>query len=142
MNNKVQIFREYLEVEDLAARELEDDDFNMFVFDADIKSGTSAHIVVFFMKYGNPDWLVKVEAFNYVKIHNDTKKEHILEKLNELNKNSVFEKYVLLDDGSIVVKLNYTFYDNFDPNQLLGSIFYLNDAINENYQGLMYVIWG
>lgn len=143
MNNNIRTFSEYLEKEDIAGRMLEEDNLTMFVFNADIESGPKAKMVVFFPHDSSiPDWLVKIEAFDYVKIDNPAKRENILEKLNELNNKSVFEKFVLLNDGSVIIKMNYTYYGNFDPDQLTGMLFHLDDVLRDEYSGFMKLIWG
>lgn len=141
MNNNARQFSTYLKNENLAVKEDDDEDFHIFNFQAPIQPGPISNIACFFYHVDMPDRHVLVEVFNYVKIDDPEKNEKILKKLNELNWKYARIKFLLSDEGSVILEYRYHF-DNFDPSDFLRQVFSMHDVIKDEYDSLMKVIWG
>lgn len=139
MNNNVQIFMDYLERENLNADKVDGDDLCMVVLPAQIESGPTARIMCFFANDDSP--FVFVEAWGYVKIDNPMKKEYMLEKLNDLNRRYDIVKFLLSEKGDVIVRMTYQF-ESFDPDKLMGVVFFVYNVLKDEYKGFMKLIWG
>lgn len=137
MYNKVEIFREHIKYVDIPVEEVNGDDFTLFIMDANIPSGPNSGVVSFFQES-----FIQISSNNYVKLDDLSKKEEILEKINDANLKNPLVKFSLDEDGSIHVNYFLNIGAGFKPEIVMTHMILIEEAMKKEFGAFMKIIWG
>ena len=87
------------------------------------------------------DTQVAIYAFNYVKVTNPSRKEYILQKINELNLSYTYNKFVLDEENNININTFIAVDNNFKPNLVWASMIAMYRALENEYSNFMKILW-
>jgi hypothetical protein len=102
-----------------------------------LKSGTKVRILVCFNK---DDTMVSVYGLNYVLGINPSKRSYLYETVNDLNSKYTYFKFVL-DKESVNIQAFNVVENNFESNIVMTIILGMLQVMDEEYPGLMRVMW-
>ena len=137
MSKNANEFRNFLKSINVTLEEETKDDDIIFSVNNTIQAGPTVRLIVVLP---NGDNQAAVIGANYVTINNPSKKEYILEKINELNMKYTYNKFVLVDN-TIGVQVFMAIDNNFSPETLWSFLLGAYDAMEEEYKGFMKIIW-
>lgn len=134
-----ELFKQYLKSIDVVLEEGNTEDANFFAIENTIPSGPRVRLVIIM---DHDDKRVTILSFNYVSINNPSKKEYFLEKVNELNLNYAFNKFVIDEHNNIGVNVFLPINNNFDAESVWLLAIGAYRALEDEYKGFMKILWG
>lgn len=102
-----------------------------------LECGVNFRMVVVF---SSDDSMVGVYGLDFIQGINPMKKSYVYEAINELNSKYTYYKYIV-DKEKIVLQSFALFNDNFDSNIVMKIIMGMMNLVNNDYSGLMKIIW-
>lgn len=102
-----------------------------------LECGVNFRMVVVF---SSDDSMVGVYGLDFIQGINPMKKSYVYEAINELNIKYTYYKYIV-DKEKIVLQSFALFNDNFDSNIVMKIIMGMMNLVNNDYSGLMKIIW-
>ena len=102
-----------------------------------LECGVNLRMVVVF---SSDDSMVGVYGLDFIQGINPMKKSYVYEAINELNSKYTYYKYIV-DKEKIVLQSFALFNDNFDSNIVMKIIMGMMNLVNNDYSGLMKIIW-
>lgn len=138
MGNNANQFREFLMSNQIDLEEGNSEFGTYFATESTIPSGPRVRIVALIADEDNQ---IAILSFNYANVGNPSKKEYILEKLNELNIKYTYNKFVLKENNEIAANVFIDVENNFSPQILWGQIVSMYQALEEEYKGFMRILW-
>ena len=92
-------------------------------------------------EFSQDEAFVDLSIFDIAKIEDASKREKLLELINERNMSYRFGKFFVSDDGNIVMRWSLFIKDHFDPAFLLDMAFMLVGNVEEEYPKFMKLQW-
>ena len=127
--SKLDLFRDHLDEREYRYRELTDDEgvTRAFIAQHEIKN--------------NQILTVTYEFSEEETFLDPSKREAVLDLINELNQGYRFGKFFVSDEGDVVMRWSLFIKDHFDPAVLLDMAFMLVGTIEEAYPKFMKIQW-
>ena len=138
--SKLDLFKEHLDEREYRYREVTDKEgvTRGFIAQHEIKDNQLLTVVCEFPEEEN---FVDVRIFDIAKIEDSSKRENLLELINELNLKYRFGKFFVRDTGDVVMQWSLFIKDHFDPAFLLDMTFILVGNVGEEYPKFMKLQW-
>jgi hypothetical protein len=115
------------------------DNTEYFASEESIKSGPRVRIV---FGFGKEDEVIRIYVLNYVQMDNPSKKEYVLELLNELNNKYSYAKFTLDDSDNILIGVNIPTSSNYNANFVFDLAIGALSIAEEEYSRFMKLQWG
>lgn len=134
------LFRDYLDERGYHYQEGTDDERGSrgFIAQQDIKGNQTLTII---FEFPEKETYVDVRIFDIAIIKDPSKREEVLELINELNLMFRFGKFFIRDSGDVVMQCSLFVKDYFDPEFVLNMAFLLIECIEEAYPRFMKIQW-
>ena len=137
MTKNAKLFDEYLKTIDVNLKftDVEGETFVEMIPPSE--GGIKARIGVIFNKN---DSLVSIWCLNFIDGVNPSKRNQILDLINELNANYTYFKFVMIND-SIQIHSDIPVDDNYSPAQTARTMVGMNDIMKKEYPNIMKTLW-
>ena len=138
--SKLDLFRDHLDEREYRYRELTDDEgvTRAFIAQHEIKNN---QILTVTYEFSEEETFLDLGIFDIAKIEDPSKREAVLDLINELNQGYRFGKFFVSDEGDVVMRWSLFIKDHFDPAVLLDMAFMLVGTIEEEYPKFMKIQW-
>ncbi|WP_306561894.1 YbjN domain-containing protein [Megasphaera sp.] len=138
--SKLDLFRDHLDEREYRYRELTDDEgvTRAFIAQHEIKNN---QILTVTYEFSEEETFLDLGIFDIAKIEDPSKREAVLDLINELNQGYRFGKFFVSDEGDVVMRWSLFIKDHFDPAVLLDMAFMLVGTIEEAYPKFMKIQW-
>lgn len=138
--SKLDLFRDHLDEREYRYREVTDDAgvTRAFIAQHEIKNNQILTVVY---EFSEEETFVDLGIFDIAKIEDSSKREAVLDLINELNQGYRFGKFFISDEGDVVMRWSLFIKDHFDPAVLLDMAFMLVGTIEEAYSKFMKIQW-
>lgn len=138
--SKLDLFRDHLDEREYRYRELTDDEgvTRAFIAQHEIKNNQILTVVY---EFSEEETFADLGIFDIAKIEDPSKREAVLDLINELNQGYRFGKFFVSDEGNVVMRWSLFIKDHFDPAVLLDMAFMLVGTIEEEYPKFMKLQW-
>jgi len=138
--SKLDLFRDHLDEREYRYREVTDDAgvTRAFIAQHEIKNNQILTVVY---EFSEEETFVDLGIFDIAKIEDSSKREAVLDLINELNQGYRFGKFFISDEGDVVMRWSLFIKDHFDPAVLLDMAFMLVGTIEEAYPKFMKIQW-
>ncbi|WP_418772376.1 YbjN domain-containing protein [Megasphaera sp.] len=138
--SKLDLFRDHLDEREYRYREVTDDAgvTRAFIAQHEIKNNQILTVVY---EFSEEETFVDLGIFDIAKIEDSSKREAVLDLINELNQGYRFGKFFVSDEGDVVMRWSLFIKNHFDPAVLLDMAFMLVGTIEEAYPKFMKIQW-
>ena len=115
-----------------------DENGAFLIFQENIKNAGNITIVIWI---NSEQTILGIAFYGVAHIDSPFKRNDLLELINELNNEYRFAKFVVDNDGDVMVKVSFMIDENFNPDKGLFMIMLTLDAIEENIGKFMKLQW-
>ncbi|MDB2049848.1 hypothetical protein [Clostridium perfringens] len=137
MTENARIFNEYLKTQDINLNFLDNNGQTIVELNEVLEGGIKARLGILF---NETDSLISVIALDFIGGINSSKRNKILDLVNELNSGYSYYKFVVIND-SIQIQSFISVDNNFEPSILMNYIFGMFDVIKDDYSTIMKAMW-
>ncbi|WP_264850146.1 YbjN domain-containing protein [Clostridium omnivorum] len=137
MMRNAELFKGYLDKNNLYADTWSEGEKTFFQFQQKLKSGPAGRLLVIF----GGDTLVSVYALDYVSLSNTARKDYMYRVLNDLNMKYTYHKFLLDQDNNIMTSSFIPFSNNFSEEVVMELLFGSLNVMEEEYATLMKAMW-
>lgn len=137
MTNNARIFQEYLRKQDINLEFIDGNEGTVVDIRESLDGGIKARVGVIFHK---EDTLVSIIGLDFMGSINQSKRNQLLDLVNELNNSYTYYKFVIAND-SIQIQSYIAVDDNYEPSTTMRIIFGMLDIMKNEYSSIMRVMW-